>query len=151
MKKVLLTIFWIVCLNSAGSQPFISGKIHLTEEWEKTLYILRLDKIDLNYFELVDSIRLADDGSFYYTFKSDTATNLIYKVNLPPKGKNFRYSRCGENDNYFLISTEENDSLTLEAYSDSLYYSIRISGGTIIRSLLVYRDHGKIFFQISRA
>jgi thiol-disulfide isomerase/thioredoxin len=150
MKKILLTILWIACLYSAGSQPYISGKIHLTEEWGKTLYILRLDKIDLNYFELVDSIRLADDGSFHYTFHSDARSNLIYKVTLPPKGANFRYSTWGENDNYFLISTEESDSLTLEADSDSLYYSIQICGGTINRSLLIYRDHGKAFFQISR-
>jgi thiol-disulfide isomerase/thioredoxin len=151
MNKILLTGFLTAILLSVKSQPYLSGKIHMSEGWGETLYVLRLDRIDLNYFELVDSIRLSEDGSFNYAFRSDATHDLLYKITLPPKGENFRYSISGENDNYFIISTQESDSLTLEADADSLYYSVQIRGGKINRSLLIYRDHSKPFFQIHRA
>jgi thiol-disulfide isomerase/thioredoxin len=151
MKKILLSHFLLGLVFPLQSQPQISGTIVPSDQWSKTLYILRLDHIDLNYFQLTDSVQLSSDGHFNYLFKSDTTKGLLYKIILPPKGGDFRTSISGFNDNYFLLSTEDNDSLVLTAESDSLYYSLKIKGGTINQTLLLYRDYSKPFFKISRA
>jgi thiol-disulfide isomerase/thioredoxin len=151
MKKTLIIIFLLGKMFSVESQPQISGKITPSGEWSKTLYILKLNQIDLNYYELVDSIRISNDGYFNYSFKADTAQGLLYKITLPPRGENFRSSIGGVNENYFILSIEDSDSLTLKADSDSLYYSLKIKGGTINEALLAYRDHSKPFFELSKA
>src|SRR5690606_26485616 len=132
------------------SQLHISGRIPLSDRWERTLYVVRLDHIDLNPNELVDSIRLSDDGDFTYRFKADASNGLLYKLTLPPRGGNYRSSISGSGDNYLILTTEETDSLTIVADADSLYYSAKITGGTINQELLVFRDYGKPFFTLSR-
>src|SRR5690606_10329412 len=122
-----------------------------SDQWERTMYITKLDNIKLVPIEPVDSILLSREGHFEYLFKPDTLGGLIYKLTLPPRGGNYRTSISGSGDNYLLITTEESDSLTIVAKSDSLYYSARISGGVINKQLLTLRDHGKPFFFMSRA
>src|SRR5690606_24015050 len=150
MKKIFLYVALIGANFTAKSQLHITGRISLSDQWEQTIYIIRLDHIDLNQNKLVDSIRLSDDGYFNYKFRSDTLNGLLYKLTLPPQGGNYRSSISGSADNYLILTTEEPDSLVIVADADSLYYSARITGGVINRELLTFRDHGKPFFNLSR-
>lgn len=150
MKKILLYILFISVCSTAKSQLYISGRISPSDQWERTIYIIRLDHIDWNPNELVDSIQLSDEGNFKYKFKSDTVNGLLYKLSLPPQGGNYRSAISGSGDNYLILTTEESDSLTIIADADSLYYSAKIAGGVINRELLTFRDYGKPFFTMSR-
>lgn len=151
MKRTVLTLMLAITVTIAKSQLHISGRIIPSREWSNTLYVLGLDRINLNYGEIVDSIHISSDGRFDYTFDDDTTKTLFYKLILAPKGESYTTSLTGAAENYFLLSTFEDDSLVLSAYSDSLYYSLNISGGRINRSLLTYRDHSRPFYNISRS
>ncbi|HEY8513244.1 MAG TPA: TlpA disulfide reductase family protein [Cyclobacteriaceae bacterium] len=109
-----------------------------------------MDRIDINYGTLVDSIRLSDDGSFAFTLQSDTSDFLLYKFVLAQKGKHRTTTLASADDNYFLLANAENCQLELTAHSDSLYYSVKIAGGSINQSLLVYRDYTRPIQEILR-
>lgn len=151
MKNLLLIISLVCCTLTVNSQLYIKGHITPSDRWEHTLYITRIDHINLGPNELVDSISLSRDGYFSYRFRADILGGQIYKLTLPPKGGNHLSSIIGSNDNYLIISTEETDSLTILAHSDSLFYSAKINGGAVNRELLIFRDHSKPFFNLSRA
>ena len=148
MKKTVLVLLMSGIATVAKPQFHISGKITLSDGWSNTVYVLALDRIDINYGELIDSIDLSPKGRFDYTFRSDTTQSLFLKFVLAAKGENVTTTITSGGDNYFLLSTAERDSLILTAYSDSLYFSLNIKGGDINRSLLVYRDHAKGLYEL---
>lgn len=151
MKKVLLYISLIGIAFTAKSQLYISGQITPSDQWEHTIYVTRIDHINMAQNELVDSILLSSDGHFRYQFMTDSSDGLIYKLTLPPKGGNHLSSINGSRDNYLIITTEETDTLTVQADADSLYYSAKITGGVINQELLAFRNHGKPFYNLARA
>jgi len=153
MKKTLSTFFLLGTLFAAESQPHISGRIDLSEKWGKRIYVLRLDQIDLNLGLLVDSISLSEAGEFRYSFKSDQSGGLLYKLVLPPAGKDYRAATGGTDDNYILLTIEDRDTIVFNANADSLFYTHEVKGKEvdINKTLSIYRDHSKPFFNLIRA
>lgn len=149
MKKTALMLLLIATGTVAKSQLQVSGRISLSDAWSGTLYVLGMDRINLNYGALVDSIELSHRGLFKYTFPSDS-NFLLYKLVLKPKGLNRSATLASADNNFFLLSTADSGPLELVAYSDSLYYSLCINGGSVNRSLLVYRDHARPLHEISK-
>jgi thiol-disulfide isomerase/thioredoxin len=150
MKKALLTLLLAILAYIGKAQLRVDGKITLSDGWSNTLYVLGMNRIDLNFGVLVDSIPLSVEGSFTYTFQSDTSNFLLYKFVLAPKGMNHQTALASADDNYFLLSTADNGHIDLTGHSDSLYYSLRMTGGAINRCLLVYRDYARPLYEISR-
>src|SRR5690606_39249606 len=109
MKRILLIQITLAVAITAKSQLHISGQIRLTEGWSNSVYVLRLDHLDLNYVEPIDTIFLSKEGYFSYTFGLDSKGALLHKLVLPPEGKTFTTTKTGTDDNYFLLSTEERD------------------------------------------
>ena len=149
MKISLTGIFFLGSILTVNGQLHISGRINPSPEWEKVLYITQLDHIDLNYNPLIDSIALSPEGYFNYVFDKNS-DGLLYKLTIPPKGGNFRSVIGGAGENYFLLTIEELDSLSIKAKSDSLYYSVKIDGGVLNQALLGYRQLSRPFFEMSR-
>src|SRR5690606_17115255 len=149
MKKTALMLLLIATGTVAKSQLQVSGRISLSDAWSGTLYVLGMDRINLNYGALVDSIELSHRGLFKYTFPSDS-NFLLYKLVLKPKGLNRSATLASADNNFFLLSTADSGPLELVAYSDSLYYSLCSNGGRVNRSLLVYRDHARPLHEISK-
>lgn len=148
MKRTALTLLLIAATTTTKAQLRIGGKVTLSSNWSNTLYVLGMDRINLNFGELVDSICLSDNGVLNYTFPPDTGHFLLYKLVLRPKGWSRTTTLASSDENYFLLSTEEKGPLEVVADSDSLYLSLSIQGGSINRSLLVYRDFAKQFYKI---
>jgi thiol-disulfide isomerase/thioredoxin len=150
MKKKLIILLFLGISSYAKCQLHISGRILPSKQWSNALYVIRMDHIDAQPNPLIDSVLLSEDGYFNYSF-TDSSQGSLYKVILPPNWGNFRTSISGHNDNYFFLSTEESDSLELTADADSLYYSLKIKGGTVNKALLVYRDYSRPLYNLSCA
>src|SRR5690606_34983660 len=136
MKTIVAGVLLFGTIFTANGQLYIEGTISRSPEWAGVIYITRLDHIDLNFNNLVDSITLFPNGGFSYAFDSDSLDGLLYKMTIPPKGGSFRSVVGGAQENCFILTTEEKDSLVITANSDSLYYSLSIEGGKINRTLL---------------
>lgn len=122
----------------------------MSENWEPRIYVLRLDRVDIAPPVLIDSFDIDKIGEFEYSFKNYSPQGLLYKLVLPPKGKNYNATIDGYAENHFFLSTEEKVNLEINAVSDSLHYSLRIKGGNINRDLLQFRDIMIPYYRFSK-
>jgi thiol-disulfide isomerase/thioredoxin len=149
MKKLLVILLFFF-FKDGLSQLTISGEINLSEKWLPKLYILKVNQVEPQSPVLVDSIALEKDGKFHYSFKNTNPQDIFYKILIPQKEGN-RWAGIGTNEkNFFFISLEESKSINITAYADSLFYSVKINGGEINRSLLAYRDIQKPFYNLEK-
>jgi thiol-disulfide isomerase/thioredoxin len=149
MKKLFILLF-VILSNNGLCQLTISGKINLSDKWLPKLYILKVNNVEPHSPILVDSISLEQDGEFYYRFNNRNPQDLFYKILISPQNGN-RWAGIGTNaKNFFFLSLEENASIRIKGEADSLFYSVKISGGDVNRSILAYRDLQKDFYNLEK-
>lgn len=148
-RTIAISLLLLVGTAGAIGQVKINGKLLLSPNWESKLYVMRIDRIGLYNPILVDSIKLANDGTFSYDL-GDDPQGILYQFRLPPKGHNHKSIRSGFDDNWFLISTEKRESIKIAATADSLFYSVRIDGGTLNKKLLSFREFKRPFANLTR-
>lgn len=140
MKVFFLCLLSLGLNSTTFGQLSISGIIEPSAQWESILYVIRIDRIDLSTPVLVDSIQLEKEGSFTYTFDGNPQ-GILYELRQPPKGGNFKSLTGGFNDNWFhVISTGKKETVKIAAKADSLYYSLKITGGDLTRKLLIFKE-----------
>lgn len=138
MRKLILALLLVGLHLSATGQLSIAGVIKPSADWEKTLYVIRIDRLGISKPVLVDSISLKEGGTFHYTFDTNPQ-GLLYELRLPPKGDNYKSTVSGYKDNWFHVLSDKKASITVTASSDSLYYSANIKGDDVNRELQVFK------------
>jgi len=149
MKNLAFSLLLFTLSQSLSfAQLTLIGKIQPSEKWEPKLYVLRIDRFGYEP-TVIDTITIKKDGSFKYTFLNDPQ-GILYELRQPIKGQGYMSTRSGFEDHWFYITTEEKGTIRLMAHADSLYYSLKISGGQLNRRLLVYRDFNRPLEKIAR-
>lgn len=148
-----LVIFMLISRHAA-SQLQIKGSIKPSKGWQKKMYIIRMDYLELMPPVLLDSIPMDEDGSFCYSFKNYSPQGLLYKIVLPPEGGSYRTQIDGYADNFFLVTLEESGVLEVSADADSLYYSYKIDRQRNTKgynsSLIHFREIKKPLFRLAK-
>ncbi|MGE0772403.1 MAG: TlpA family protein disulfide reductase [Cyclobacteriaceae bacterium] len=136
-------IFGLVLHSFLGTaQTHLFGRIRPSEDWRSILYVIRIDKLRLADPVLIDSIALDKSGVFDYTFPKDPR-GLFYELRQPPVGGNHKsLVQVRNDDNWFHVisSSDKRTDVEINAYADSLYYSVRYSGDNANESLQIFRD-----------
>jgi thiol-disulfide isomerase/thioredoxin len=123
------------------AQLTITGKLTPSVNWESKFYIARIDKIGLVTPQLIDSVRINADGTFAYTFDS-SPQGVLFQFSQPCKGCNYLKTISGLNENSFLVISNHarSEKLKLEGNSDSLFYSVKMTGSELNSQLLIFRN-----------
>jgi len=108
-KLLLILIAWLFVSGCKNNINEINGKLINSIKGE---YIL-LDELKSNRLVTVDSIRVSDDGTFYFR----------RKINMPSF-----YLLKTDNTNFLTMLLEPGEKLEITAYRDSLNYPVSISG-----------------------
>ena len=147
--KIILTIISICFLVNSFGQT-LSGKIEMSDKWERKFFVIPINHINIFQRTVIDSIKIAKDGSFKYSFLTYNQHNLLYIVVLPPAGGNFRSSVGIPQDNYFIVSTEAKEDIELQANSDSLYFTLKLISkrSKLNSNMLKYRDLKKPLYYL---
>jgi thiol-disulfide isomerase/thioredoxin len=138
ITSLLAFIFLTSSSVTTVAQFTLTGKIMPSKDWESKLYLIRIDRLDLNAPMVVDSILLDKDGLFAYSFQYDRQ-GLLYELRLPPKGSGVNSTFSGTKDNYFFISAADK-AIEIEAKADSLFYSARVLRGEVTKKITMFRD-----------
>lgn len=149
MKRILL-ILLVSQSFSLSAQTVISGQIKLSEKFDSKLFILKVNQIDPAPPVIYDSILLDESGRFIYKFKNRNPQDLLYKIFIPQRKGNRFHTYDTVEKNYFFITTEGNENLSISADADSLYYSVRIRQNGLNKSLLAYRDARMPVYNLER-
>ncbi|MCW5912069.1 MAG: TlpA family protein disulfide reductase [Cyclobacteriaceae bacterium] len=149
MKKLITIFLLLTGVVGAIGQVKITGRLFLSPNWESKLYVMRVDRIGIYIPTLVDSIELKNDGTFSYDL-GDDPQGILYQFRLPPKGHNHKSIKSGFDDNWFLLSTEKTESIKITASADSLFYSVKVEGGTLNKKLIAFQNIKRPFANLTR-
>lgn len=142
---IILFFFSLVLIpvKSCYAQALVSGKLLHNDKWSSKLYLSQLNDFSGN-FELVDSIKIKEDGSFAWKGKiSDSA--ILYRLLLPPADENHRTIIEGYADNYVFLLLENGINYIVNANADSVYYSASIKGNQYGKKITTINSYKKPF------
>jgi thiol-disulfide isomerase/thioredoxin len=138
----------MITISCHGRQTIV-GKIETSSNWEKKLYVIRIDRLGLQVPVLIDSIALDKDGTFTYSFTEDPQ-GIFYEFRQPPLGGNYKSVVGGYNDNWFHVVLAGKGTIRVSAHADSLYYSLRVKGSKVNEDMGTFRDLKKPIANILR-
>jgi thiol-disulfide isomerase/thioredoxin len=146
---IILFFFSLVLIpiKSCYAQALVSGKILHNDKWSSKLYLSHLKDFSGN-FELVDSISISDDGSFSWKGNIPDSA-ILYRLLLPPAGGNHRSIIEGYADNYIFLLLENGIKYTINANSDSVYYSSSITGNKFGKHIKTISSFKKPFASLA--
>lgn len=149
-KQILITSLLITLLPTAWAQTTLQGKLKLSDRFARKLYVLKFDHIDPQPPVVYDSIAIGTDGRFSYKFPAASPQDLLFKIFLPIKEGNRFHTFGTVNKNYFYVTTEGSEKIDVSADADSLFYSLKISHGSINQQLQAFTKPQKKFFELEK-
>lgn len=151
MKKSIPFLLALIILSHfAFAQAKIDGRINLSDHFARKFYVLRVDQIEPKPPVVYDSILINTDGTFSYQFKNVSPQDLLFKIFLPVNEGNRFHTYGTVSKNYFYITTEGSEKITVSADADSLFYSLKVNQGKINRQLQAFTNPQKKFFQLEK-